>query len=286
MKQYKVLQRAFSFLEKYDREQYIAEGLLQHMTKQSPTSFYMTMQEELDEALVEAFMQHIEDHARNGRPLQHIIGQAPFYGREFFVNEKVLIPRFETEEVVLHAVEQIKKHYPNEDVTIADLGTGSGVIAITLALELANASVYASDISEQALLVAEKNAAAHEAPVTFFQGDFLQALIDEKINPQLIVSNPPYIARSEEASLTDTVIDFDPEEALFADKDGLAAYETILSQSAQLAVREKRLLIFEIGYQQGPVVSRMIREAFPNSEVLVLQDINGQDRIVSAMIKA
>src|SRR5699024_10605021 len=96
---------------------------------------------------------------------------------------KVLIPRFETEELVLHAIEQIKTHFPNEAVTIADLGTGSGVIAISLALELAPASVYASDISEHALAVAAKNAAVHEAAVRFFQGDFLQALIEEGINP-------------------------------------------------------------------------------------------------------
>src|SRR5699024_10863722 len=263
-----------------------AELLLQHMTKQNPTSFYMKMQEELDEALIEAFMQHIKDHAISGRPIQHIIGQAAFYGRDFFVNKKVLIPRFETEEVVWHALEQIKRHFPNEAVTLADLGTGSGVIAITLALEVPHATVYASDISEQALAVAAKNADLHEAPVKFFQGDFLQALIAEGTNPELIVSNPPYIARDEAEALTDTVKDFDPEEALFADKQGLAAYETILSQVACLPRIEKRLLIFEIGYKQGAAVSKMIKAAWPKCEVLVLQDINGQDRIVSAVIEA
>lgn len=286
MKQYKVLQWAFSFLEKHNREQHVAELLLQHMTKQNPTSFYMNMQEELDQALVEEFMMHIKDHAISGRPIQHIIGQAAFYGRDFFVNEKVLIPRFETEELVLHAIEQIKTHFPNEAVTIADLGTGSGVIAISLALELARASVYASDISEHALAVAAKNAAVHEAAVRFFQGDFLQALIEEGINPELIISNPPYIALDEAGSLTDTVKDFDPQEALFADKQGLAAYETILSQASYLEEKAKRLVIFEIGYKQGAAVSKMIKEVFPNSEVMILQDINGQDRIVSAIIQA
>lgn len=284
MKQYKVLQWAFSFLKKHEREEKVAEILLQHLTEQSPEMFYMNMQQKLDPETTTKFKQFIKDHAKNGTPIQHIIGTAPFYGREFIVNKHVLIPRFETEEVVFHTLEQINKMYANEPVIIADLGTGSGIIAITVALELKNTTVYGTDISEKALHTAKENAAKFNAPIQFRHGDFLMPIINESINPHVIISNPPYIAMSERHSLTDTVEKFDPELALFAEDKGLAAYLTIVDQIATLPPLENRLLIFEIGYSQGKAVKKIILEKFPKSEVNVLKDINGQDRIVSAIL--
>src|SRR5699024_5208617 len=284
MKQYKVLQWAFSFLNKYQREEKVAELLWQHVTQQSSTMFYANMQQDIDEATQRRFEELIYEHALHGTPLQHMIGSAPFYGREFVVNKDVLIPRFETEEVVFHVIEQIKQQLHDEKITIADLGTGSGVIAITLALELPHIDVYATDISEHALQVAQKNANEHHVKVQFSHGDFLMPMIKDEINPHVIVSNPPYIAKSERNLLADTVKDYDPELALFADNQGLAAYETIVKQVTKLASREKRLLIFEIGYEQGEAVLRIIKHTFPQSDIRILQDINGKDRIVSAIL--
>src|SRR5690625_2331764 len=222
MKQFEVLEWAFSFLKKYHREPRVAEILLQHLTKQRNPEFYMTMHERLDETIKNEFIKQVKRHAELGMPIQHIMGVAHFYGREFIVNEDVLIPRFETEELVQHTIEGIKQIQTKEPLVIADIGTGSGVIAITLALELENVIIYATDISERALQVANQNASRHDVDVTFLHGDFLQPLIKKEIKPNIIISNPPYIAENERYLLTDTVEKFDPHLALFAENDGLA----------------------------------------------------------------
>src|SRR5690625_3503312 len=193
MKQYKVLQWAFSFLKKHDREERVAEILLQHLTEQNPATFFMNMQELIDEKTITEFKKLIIKYARKGTPVQHITGIAPFYGRDFSVNENVLIPRFETEEVVYQAIERISKISSKSPVKVADLGTGSGVIAITIALEISPAEIYATDISEKALETARQNATKHGADIHFYQGDFLAPLIEKRVNPEIIISNPPYI---------------------------------------------------------------------------------------------
>lgn len=285
MKQYKVLQRAFSFLKKHNREEKVAEILLQYVTKQTPASFYAQMQTELPETVYKRFQAMLTDHALHGTPIQHMIGTAPFYGREFIVNEDVLIPRFETEEVVFHAIERMKQLVPeDESLTVVDLGTGSGIIALTLALELPQLTVYATDVSNHALQVAHENAAKHKVPVTLLQGDFLAPIIERELNPQVIISNPPYIAYEERHVLTDTVKKYDPALALFATNDGLAAYETIVKQITTLPRLEERLVIFEIGYNQKAAVTNIIKMQFPDSKINVYKDINGNDRIVIAYL--
>lgn len=283
MKQYKVLQRAFSFLKKHQREENVANELLQHLTKANSAQFYANMQASLDQKLIEQFEKHLRDHAIKGRPIQHIIGRAPFYGREFFVNEAVLIPRFETEEVVLASLEKITHRIGEGPLIAVDLGTGSGIIAITLALENKDLKVYATDISRAALQVAKKNAKHHDAPVEFYLGDFLQPLMERAIVPDIIISNPPYISHEERVNLADTVEKFDPALALFAEDDGLAAYKKIVKQ-LQCIQKEGQLLVFEIGYQQGEAVKKIVEAAFPDSKVAILQDINQLDRIVIAEI--
>ena len=284
MKRYEVLQWAFSFLKEHSREEKVAEILLQHITGETSAMFLANLREEIDEEIKAKFTDLVKQHALTGVPVQHLIGTAPFYGRDFYVNKHVLIPRFETEEVVLHTIEQINKFEKTVPFTVADLGTGSGVIAITLALELQNVNVIATDISEQALQMAKKNAEKHHADVTFLLGDFLTPLIEANINPHVIVSNPPYIAYKERHLLSDTVEKYDPEIALFANRDGLAAYETIIEQMKQLPKLEERHVIFEIGYQQGEAVANIMKQAFPQSKVSILQDLNGKDRIVFARI--
>lgn len=286
MKQYKVLQWAFSFLEAHGRPQQGAEILFQHVAKQSRTDFFLSMRKEVDPATVERFRALVERHAKEGVPIQHLVGSAPFYGRDFYVNSDVLIPRFETEELVERSLQTIRTSLRGEDspLLVADLGTGSGVIAITLALEEAELRVYATDLSPEALSVAEKNAKAQGAEVRFYEGDFLRPLIEEGINPHLIVSNPPYIAYAEAPTLADTVRKYDPALALFADKEGLAAYERILDQVKELKPRPSRHILFEIGATQAQAVEALILERFPHSQVDVYQDINGKDRIVHAQV--
>ncbi|WP_010099460.1 peptide chain release factor N(5)-glutamine methyltransferase [Ornithinibacillus scapharcae] len=277
-KQYEVLNWASLFLEQHNRETRVAELLLQHHLNVSRTQFYSQMRDEIPASIVEKYREDIENHAETGVPIQHITGYETFYSRKFYVNPHVLIPRPETEELVLHVINHAPKDQP---ITIVDIGTGSGIIAITLALELPNATVYAIDISKDALATARKNAETLQADVTFLYGDFLEPFIDKNLTADIVVSNPPYISEDEREQLSDTVINHDPELALFAEDQGLAAYKHITKMLPR-AVKKGGTVAFEIGYLQGESVKSLIQETFPNSSVRVLQDINGRDRIVFA----
>ncbi|MEI3612081.1 peptide chain release factor N(5)-glutamine methyltransferase [Pseudogracilibacillus sp. SO30301A] len=283
-KQYEVLEWAFSFLRNHNREEKVAEILLQHHLKMSRAAFFANMREDISTAIVEQFASDIKKHALTGVPVQHLTGYELFYGRKYIVNEHVLIPRFETEELVEHVISLVNKYYQGRQLFIADIGTGSGVIAITLALELPNVTVYATDISEKALKVAKKNANVHHASVQFLKGDFLQPVIDSSVNPQIIISNPPYISVEERDSLADTVGEFDPDLALFADNNGLAAYKKIITQLKEIPPTESRRICFEIGYTQSLAITNMLKLAFEAASVKTIKDMNGLDRIISAHI--
>lgn len=277
IKQYEVLNWASSFLQKYNREKQVADILLQHHLKISREQYYLNMHETVANHLVDRFKQDIEQHALKGIPYQHLIGYEYFYERKFSVNEHVLIPRQETEELVYHVIKNTEKNV--EELTIVDIGTGSGVIAITLALEIPHVTVYATDISDEALKVAKQNAQRLNAQVQFLQGDFLQPIIEKNVYPHVIVSNPPYIKMSDEKILHDTVKKYDPHIALFAENDGLKSYETILTQATEL--REKiENIYFEIGFDQGEDVLKLASTFFPQSRQNLIKDINRKDRVV------
>lgn len=278
-KQYEVLQWASLFLEEHGREKNVAVILLQHFLQVTATKFYMNMQQLVPEEVLTPYMAAIKQHASTGIPVQHLMGCTSFYGREFKVNEDVLIPRPETEELVQQVNQHVNHHFVDKCPTIVDVGTGSGIIAITLALELPKAMVYATDISEQALKVAKENASRHQAAVVFTAGDFLAPVLEQNISMDVLVCNPPYIAREDISFMADTVKNFDPHLALFAEQNGLAAYKKIVYQMAQLSERPY-LVAFEIGYQQGEAVSDLIKYVYPDSYPQVLQDINGKDRMV------
>lgn len=281
-KQYEVLRWASVFLEENNRESRVAELLLQHHLGVTRSQFFMNMQEHIPVEVYEAFKADIEKHATTGIPLQHLTGYEEFYGRRFSVNEHVLIPRPETEELVQHVIQAVDK-VPNQNLQLVDVGTGSGVIAITLALELPDVEVSATDISPEALQVAKANAASLQANVTFHQGDFLEPLSYQQKTVDIIVSNPPYIAESEREELSDTVELYDPDLALFAEDDGLAAYKKIIQQ-AKSVLKEDGLIAFEIGYTQGEAVKKLLLDSFPQSEVKLIQDINGKNRIIIAKL--
>jgi len=278
-KLYEVLKRASLFLEKNGAEPRVAELLLQHHLGLSRNDFFMKMRESVDEKKLAAFQNDLEIHAKTGVPVQHLIGTEEFYGRMFKVNGNVLIPRPETEEIVAEAV-QLAKQRKKDSLRIVDVGTGSGIIAITLALELPAAEVIAVDLSEKALDVARENAAELGANVRFMHGSFLEPLIKAGEKVDLIVSNPPYIPYDEKPHLSRTVTEFDPEMALFAENNGLASYEAIVQQ-ASTVLNSAGGIVFEIGHDQGETVPAIIREQFPDADVKTLQDINGKDRIVT-----
>lgn len=277
MKQFEVLKWASSFLKKYNREEKVAEILLQHHLHLSREAFFLNMRENIDETIIDRFKKDIEQHSLTGIPYQHLTGYECFYGRKFVVNEHVLIPRQETEELVQLVIEHYKQQ--EDPVTIVDIGTGSGIIAVTLALELQHVKVYATDISEKALNVAKQNAKRLEANIQFLHGDFLKPIIDHNIYPHVIVSNPPYIKMSDKKLLQDSVKQFDPHIALFAKDNGLHSYENILKQSTNI-MTQLESIYFEIGFDQGKDVSKLISTIYPQSINKVIKDINDNDRII------
>lgn len=285
IKQYEALEWASSYLEKYGREVNVAEILLQHHLGVSRATFFMQMRDPLENETWQEFQADIMKHAETGVPVQHLTKTASFYGRDFFVSGQVLVPRFETEELVVAAIHYMQKTNGRSDVTVLDVGTGSGVIAITLKLEMQHATVYATDIATGALEVAKKNAINHEADVQFLQGDFLTPCVELGLSPDVIISNPPYIAHEEEEALQDTVKHFDPSLALYAGENGLAAYRRIVQQIKQLSNPNGLMVFFEIGHEQGATVQQVIKDAFPQAEAKVIQDINGKDRIVAANLR-
>ncbi len=274
-KQFEVLNWAFSFLKEHKREENVAHLLMKHFTEADSNTYYLNMREVIPETVIEAFSNAIKVHVKTGKPVQHMLGYETFYGRNFQVSEDTLIPRPETEELV----DLIIKSYPqDEKLTFCDLGTGTGVIAITLAAHFKNAVVYATDISQEALEVAQLNAEKHDVKVNFLQGNFLAPLLERQIAIDIIVSNPPYIAYSERDALADTVRDFDPELALFAKDEGLSAYKTIVQQ-VQACEIPPESIYFEVGSTQGQQVAKIIKEKI-NYQTEQIEDINGNMRIV------
>ncbi|WP_407269377.1 peptide chain release factor N(5)-glutamine methyltransferase [Radiobacillus sp. PE A8.2] len=285
MRIHEALAWASSFLENHKRESRVGELLLLHHLDMTKSQLISSMREQISAEQQRAFEHDVMAHATTGIPVQHQIGSESFYGRDFVVNKNVLIPRPETEELVQAVLDYIDQMDSEQQLRIVDVGTGSGIISTTIKLECSSVDMWATDISPAALLVAKQNAEHLGARITFVQGDFLQPLLTKDKQFDVIVSNPPYIAFSEKDSLQDTVKNYDPALALFADSNGLAAYQAILSQ-AKNVVADQALLAFEIGYQQGGQVRELIQQYFPRSEVEVRKDINGKDRMVFATISA
>ncbi len=269
------------FLRENHREPRVADLLLEHYLNLPFAQLLAFGRDPFPEETREQFVASVQEHATTGRPVQHIIGYAPFYGRDFKVSGDVLIPRPETEELVVGVVEFMKKQ-KMEHPSVVDLGTGSGVIAITTALEYPQAHVTATDLSTDALNIARYNAVAHEVDVRFEQGDFLEPVSGQPID--VLISNPPYIDWGEKESMDDTVTDFDPELALFAENHGLAAYQTIIKQVKQ-EDHDPRLIAFEIGHEQGEQLKRLVQSELPMYEVEVRKDLNGKDRMVFSTLR-
>ena len=207
-----------------------------------------------------------------GIPVQYIVGNVDFYGYNFKVNENVLIPRFETEELVEKTIKYINK-YLDKKVDILDLGTGSGCIAITLKKEL-DCNVDDVDISPKALEIAKLNAKNNNVDITFYEGDMLSP-INKKYD--VIISNPPYIAYNEE--IMEIVKNNEPHTALYAEDNGLKYYKDIIS-NANKYLKEKSIIAFEIGEKQGKLILEYAKNYFKDSIITVEKDMQNRDRFV------
>lgn len=273
---YKAQQRAFSLLEEKGLDSGSVRILLEHVTGFSYAQLLANMQEPLTEEQSKLFWEKMEI-LQTGMPIQYITEEEHFYGRTFKVSESVLIPRPETEELILEATKRIPRIFSNSQLKLADIGTGSGAIAVTMKLEVPELNVTATDLSEAALLIARENAARLQADITFLQGNLAEPLNNEKWD--IVLSNPPYIANEEAAEMHQTVLDYEPHLALFAEEDGLYCYRKLAEQLPTM-MNTPALIGLEIGYLQGPAVKMLFEQAFPQSTVEIVKDINGKDRMV------
>lgn len=230
-------------------------------------------------------IQGIVEELKKFRPIQYILGETEFYGLKFKVNENVLIPRPETEELVDRIIRHASGLFPQERQSpaksVLDIGTGSGCIAVALAKQIPGASVYALDISEKALEIALQNAQANGVSVSFFQQDIFED------NPfsvfrfpfSIIVSNPPYIVPSEKQQMSPNVLNYEPHQALFVpEEQPLLFYERIADLGLK-HLEKNGFLFFETGSLFGKAIAEMLRKKGYQS-VELLKDISGKDRMV------
>jgi release factor glutamine methyltransferase len=209
-------------------------------------------------------------------PVAYIVGLKEFYGLDFFVDPRVLVPRPETELLVELALAAASRLTPRASrLLIADIGTGSGAIAVALAAHLPGATVYATDLSADALAVAARNVERHALAgrVTLLRGDLLAPL---PAPVDLIVSNPPYTVLAE---VEPNVLAHEPHLALEGGPDGAAVYRRLLA-TAPRYLRPGGALLLEIGAWQGELVAGLLRKALPSASVTVHQDLAGRDRVV------
>ena len=258
-------------LRENDQPEIGARFLLMDLFSLSQMDIVMN-EKKLSQSQWELYQSGIERLCEN-EPLSHIIGWQYFYGERFKVTPDTLTPRPETE----HLIDVVKSHLKRGDV-VADIGTGTGIIAITLA-RLEAITMYAVDISERALVVANENVDTHQANVTFLQGDLLQPLIEQQIKLDVLVSNPPYIAESERHLMNAQALQFDPHIALFAEDDGLALYKRMI-EDLKYVMKPNALVAFEIGHAQSEALMKFIHVHYPNVKVNVEQDINQLDRVL------
>lgn len=212
-------------------------------------------------------------------PIQYLLGTTHFYGSEFIVDENVLIPRPETEELVDWIVKLNSKLAQKQNLKILDIGTGSGCIAISLAKNIPNSAIFAIDVSEKALAVAEKNASLNKVTVTFLQKNILETNhLDYKLD--IIVSNPPYVRNLEKAEIKPNVLDNEPHLALFvSDTDPLIFYKKI-AELAAANLNPNGQLFFEINQYLGKETQELLDSiGFKNSELR--KDIYGNDRMIA-----
>lgn len=208
-------------------------------------------------------------------PIAYLIGEKEFFGLKFFVTDKVLIPRPETEMLV----EEILKINNSQKLTIADIGTGSGCIAITLAKQLTGNKIYATDISKPALKLAEKNNRFHQTKVEFCQGNLLAPIKNEKID--LIVANLPYGNKKIWKNFSTeqkTGLSYEPTIALYAGDFGLAKYEELFNQLTAYKLNP-RFIVIEIDPAQSPMIKKIIRRLLPQAKIEIKKDLAKLDRI-------
>ena len=272
-----LIKLAESRLDDASKDVNVAKVLFYHLADKQPHELYLMYDEEVSSELEAKFLAGMEEYYQ-GKPIQYIKGVENFFGRDFKVNEDVLIPRYETEELVENILYRIDDYFAEyQSITLCDVGTGSGAIATSLALEEPRLKVVATDISLKAVTVAKANAKNLGANIEFMVGDMLEPLLENEIKVDIFVSNPPYIPQEQEIEAM--VKDNEPHVALFGGNDGLYFYRKIF-QGVEPLLQERALLAFEMGFDQRELMEAALQEYFPNDPHEIIKDINGKDRML------
>src|SRR5690606_8533308 len=240
---------------------------------------YILNTDEITEAVLQQFLTILEE-LQTGRPIQHILGVADFYGLRLSVNEHTLIPRPETEQLAEWIV---KKHQDSEQLSILDLGTGSGCIALALKKHLPQAQVDAIDIQGEAITVARINAANLNLSVSFIQADILEwdSFMQENLQYDVIVSNPPYITPTEQKDMHNNVLLYEPHSALFVEEQAPLLFYDIIAEIGKKHLVPQGSLYFEINqYLSRETRDLLLKKGY--GEVTLCQDLNEVDRMIKA----
>lgn len=274
MKLQALIQKAQALAIEKDREESAVILLLEHVTSLKTNQLFLRMQEEVEEKIEQGFWALFKKCLDENIPVQYLVGYSCFYGYDFIVNEHVLIPRFETEELVENILYRYDQYFKGQTVDVCDLATGSGCIGISLALEEKHMRVVATDISSEALEVARENNDKLGADVTFLKGDMLEPLQGRRFD--IFVSNPPYIPEDE--PVMSLVKENEPNLALFGGKDGMKFYRIILS-GVKPFLKDRAILCFEHGYDKKEEMLKLAAQYFEDARVEVLKDLEGKDRM-------
>ena len=248
-----------------------AKILVAELVKCNPLELLNHLDDYVSEEKVKLLKKEIEALEKN-EPLQYVLGKVNFYGNEFYVDKRVLIPRFETEELVENTINYIKKFF-TKPVDIIDLGCGSGVIGLTLEQKVSTNSVDLVDISKEALEVTHKNCEKLNSKANLIESDMLSS-VEKKYD--VIISNPPYIKTNEE--IEDIVKNNEPHLALYAGEDGLDCYRKILKEASK-NMKDKALIAFEIGCTQANDIKELVTSYLKDVKVEIKKDLSGRDRM-------
>ncbi|MCA9765459.1 MAG: peptide chain release factor N(5)-glutamine methyltransferase [Carnobacterium sp.] len=271
-----VLNWASSFLEAANQEKNAAEILIRERLEWSKTDFILQLDQFITPEIKKQWIKDIKEYS-TGIPLQYLLGYEWFFDEKFKVTSDTLIPRPETEEIV----DKFLKEQPKKSLKVLDIGTGTGVIAITIKKKRQQDEVTAIDLSKEALAVAKENGANLQAAIRFLLGDLTEPVKKEQFD--VVISNPPYIGVDEKKYMDDSVLNYEPELALFAENNGLAVYQRLAKELPAILKPDGQIYL-EIGFKQGLAVKTLFQKAFPKADVIIEKDMSGQDRLLKVKL--
>ncbi|NMA05264.1 MAG: peptide chain release factor N(5)-glutamine methyltransferase [Acholeplasmataceae bacterium] len=269
-----LLKKGYDEISKNNLEKNAAKLFLMKYSNKTYNEIILNYANEVTKDVEISFLNAINEYINKKTPPQYIINEQDFYGRTFYVDENVLIPRWETEELVFHVIKYIKENFKGKTLKILDIGTGSGCIATTLALELENVKITATDISEKVLSIAQKNSERLCANnIEFVISDLFKNVKDKF---DIIISNPPYVKDNEKIG---ECVDKEPKTALYGGILGVDFYDRILKEVSHY-LEDKFLIAFEHGFDQKILIKNLIKKHLKDVKIKEIKDSSDKDRII------